>query len=456
MKIIIIGGGNIGSNIAVPLIRENHDLVIIEQNPEIIHRIENELDALIINGDGAGIDSLKRAGINNSNLLIAASDDDRVNVLSSILAKKLNPSIRTLVKIKNCSNYFDNDKINISEFNFDQIINPNQLVIDKIVSLIEIPEAVDIIDFCDDKVRMIALIIYPEFELINKTLIEISTENNIFQKIRITGIYRNEKLIIPKGNEKLQLYDRIYCIGKPSDIDSLLKLYFNKNKKIKNVVISPEPKILPDMVKAIQKTGCNITIIEPDREKAEKYSEIFDNVLVINGYSTDTSILNEIKRKQSCYLALTDNDEYNIISSATAKSHGIDKTICSIRNIALTPILTSFSLIDATFSNNVLTIGEILKFSRRGNINSVTYFSEIGAEAIEITILDKISILEKKLSEVDIPNGMIIAAIIRNKSIIIPTGNDCLLFNDRVIVFVLPSSLKEVDVFFSSNLIIGR
>jgi trk system potassium uptake protein TrkA len=455
MKIVIIGGGHIGSSIARALIKEKHELHIIEQNRATVLSLQSELDAIVLHGDGANVAMLEKAGVKESSLLIAVSDQDKVNVLAAIMAGKINPDIQTAVKVKD-SNAYLKGSISAEDYTIGSIINPNNLVIDKIEDLIENPNAIEMINYYHDRVQLIGVMVTDKFSLAGNTLREIALREPLFQKTRAVAIYRNEQIIIPGGSETILPRDKVYMVGEKRDVQAVINKYFKLKQSFDHIIIMAEEYVVPELVARLRKGGRKISVIEPDQSICEHLADILPDITVINGSSTDRQVLNELKTGRSCYLALTDDDEFNIVSSVTVKRYGISKAMCSIRNMALVPILGSIATIDSVFSSNVLTAGETLRICRRGNINSVTHFSEIDAETIEISILDKLPIIGKKLRDVSIPKGMIIASIIRDEQIIVPAGDDVLLMNDRVIVFVLPSSLHAVDIFFSKNLIIGR
>ena len=456
MNIIIIGAGNIGSNIARSLIHENHHLTLIDRSAETVQKAQSELDALVICGDGAGIKTLREGGVAECDLLIAVADDDGINILTSYIAKRLNPKIKTFAKVKYYSTFFDEQQVSPADFFIDVVINPNDLVIDKIISLIDNPDAIEIINYHGGQVQLAGFLLTEKFLFAGESLHAIAEKDALFARIRVAAISRSGVIIIPNGTHKLRTGDKIYCVGKTPDIQLMMRKYFNQALSFNNVILTSEPKILPRLVERIKKSGRSVVIIEQDKELCKRFSEELDDVKVIHGYSTDASVIREVGTPRSVYVAMTDHDEFNIVASATAKNHGIPKAMCSIRDIDLVPILSSIAYIDSFFSANVLATGEILRYSRRGNINSVTYFSEISAEIIELTILDKIPILGKQLRNIDIPDGMIIASILRDEEIIIPNGDDMLLLNDKVLLFVLPASLHDVDLFFATNLIIGR
>jgi len=453
---IIIGAGNIGSNIARHLISENHHVTVIERNKATVRKVENQLDALMVCDDATDIRTLDQAGVKDVDLLISVTDRDNVNILSAILAKQLNPNLQCIVKVKYYSAVFDGVRISPSDLNLDYIINPNDLVIDKIINLMDYTDATEIINFYGGKVQLVGFVAGKHFPFLGEKLFEVARHDQFFHEIRVTAIHRNGKLIIPTGTNMILENDKVFCIAKTHHIQHLMKKYIQKGPPIRNLIISSEPQILPDLVERVRKTHRTVTIIEEDKAQCARYTHQLDGVVVINGVGTDASVFRDMNTGGSCYVSITDRDEFNIVSCATAKSQGIGKVMCSIRDMALVQLINSIATIDSVFSSNVIAAGEILKYTRGGHINSMTYFSGVPAEIIEITIADKIPSLGKQLRDVKTPKGMIVASILRGGEIIIPTGKDELLLNDRVICFVLPESLDAADSFFASNLIIGR
>lgn len=456
MRIIIVGGGNIGSNIARYLIGENHQITLIEKKRATVTKVENQLDAMVICDDATDIHTLDQAGVSHADLLISVTDQDNVNILSAILAKRLNPEIQCIVKVKYYSAIFDDDRIHPSDLNLDYIINPNDLVVEKIISLMDYPEATEIIGLYGGLVQLVGFVATKNYPFLGEKLFEVAKHDPVFHEIRVSAIERAGKLIIPTGTNMILENDRVFCIAKTPHIQHLMRKYIQKGPPIRNLIICSEPQIVPDLVERVRATHRKVTIIEEDKVLCARYSHQLDGVVVINGTATDASVFRELNTVGSCFVSITDRDEFNIVSCATAKNRGISKVMCSIRDMALVKLINSITSIDSVFSSNVIAAGEILKHTRGGHINSLTYFSGVPAEIVEITIAEKIPSLGRKLRDVKTPKGMIVASILRGDEIIIPTGKDEILLNDRVICFLLPGSVSAADEYFGSNLIVGR
>ena len=451
MKIIIVGGGEKGLALA-NLLTNKHQVTIIEQDEQIIKSLQSELDALIIQGNGIDINILKQANVKNASLFLAVTNDDNINIIACFMAKRLNKKNLIIVgKIEDAYLYFSNHSIQPKDFSINMLIDPKILSIQKIIKLIEHPEANEIVNYSGKQSQLIGIRVNKSFSFIGKSLKDIGNVNEIYKKIRIVAIYRNEEIIIPTGKDIILPKDKIYIIGRTDIVEKVRKIHFDPKFHLRNIVIIGGNKIGKELAKSLVDIGKKVTIIEANKNKCEQLSQELNNVLIIHGSGTDAYTFNEVMIENSCFVSITNDDEYNMISAVYAKKYKALKTICMIRNIALVSIIHNMTAIDAVFSPHQLTVGEILRYCRKGDIISVTSFSEINAETIDVLISEKISILNKPLQDIKFPSGMIIGVITRENKVIIPTGQDMIKLNDKVVIFVLPSAIYEVQKIFSRN-----
>jgi len=452
MNIVIIGGGSIGVTIAEKLISEGYKIILIEENENIVKRLTHELDALVIHGNGTDINILKEIDIENAFLFLALTNDDNTNMIACSLVKKLTGSkITAISKIEHSNYYFDNDIIKQKDFGIDMMIEPVKLSIEKITTLLNYPEAIEIINYSDKRVQLVGIRITNNFKYINKPFHELVLEDELFKNIKAVAIYRNEEILIPKGTDVVLPKDKLYLIGKYEHIQNVLKTYFHSKTKLNNIIISGATKMTKELSKRLTKKGKKVTIIEEDTTLAENLSKDLDDVIVINGSATDISVINDIEIDNSCFISISNDDEYNVISAVTAKKYNAKKTICTINNKALAPIVNSMTNIDIVFSPHVLMVGEILHYCRKGNIISITPFAEINAETVGMEITEPIGILNTPLQNIKFPRGMIIGVIIRDEEVIIPKGQDMIQLGDKIIIFNLPSALQEIEKMFSKK-----
>jgi len=313
------------------------------------------------------------------------------------------------------------------------------------------PEAIEIINYSDKRVQLVGIRITNNFKYINKSFQEIVLEDELLKNIKAVAIYRYEEIIIPKGTDVILPKDKLYLIGKYEHIQTILKTYFTSKTKLNNIIISGVSKMTKDLSKALVTMGKKVTIIEENATLAENLSKVLDDVIVINGSANDLSVINDIEIENSCFMSISNDDEYNIISAVTAKKYNAKKTICTINNKALAPIVNSMTNIDIVFSPHLLIVGEILYYCRKGNIISITPFAEINAETVGMEITEPIGIINTPLQNIKFPRGMIIGVIIRDEEVIIPKGQDTIQLGDKVIIFNLPSALQEIEKLFSKK-----
>ncbi|MCK5761215.1 MAG: Trk system potassium transporter TrkA, partial [Candidatus Delongbacteria bacterium] len=372
---------------------------------------------------------------------LALTNDDNKNIISCSLAKKLGNNITTIAKVENYIYYFSDDKIQPNDYGIDQVVASTRLAINKLQDLIKEPDAIENMYFFNDKIQIIGVNISRDFSLSGMTLKQIASEHPEWQRSKIIAIKHGDGVLVPTGNDTIQPGDKLYIIGTNKILRDVLSKYFTSRKKIKDIVIFGGNRIGKEFAQSEAAKGKNVTIFDDDIKVCRKLSEELDNILVIHGSGTNQKALEEINMKDACVVCVTTDDEYNIISAVLAKQNGAIKAICNIRNISIGKIVNQISDIDSVFSPEELTLAEILKYCRKGNILSITHMPNLNAETIQVHITENIPITDKPLKDVKFPKGMIIGALVRDKKVIIPSGNDEIKLNDIVIAFVLPDAI---------------
>ncbi|NOR45170.1 MAG: Trk system potassium transporter TrkA, partial [Candidatus Delongbacteria bacterium] len=452
MNILIVGGGEVGYIIAERLISEGHNVTIIEKDENRVATLNNELDAFVLHGSGIYIKRLKQAKIEKVDLFLALTNDDNKNIISCSLAKKLGNNITTIAKVENYIYYFSDDRILPADYGVDQVVASTRLAINKLQDLIKEPDAIENMYFYNDKIQIIGVNIPRDFSLSGMTLKQIASEHPEWQRSKIIAIKHGDGVIIPTGNDTILPGDKLYIIGTNKILKDVLSKYFTSKKKIKDIVIFGGNRIGKEFAQSEAAKGKNVTIFDDDIKVCRKLSEELNNILVIHGSGTNQKALEEINMKDACVVCVTSDDEYNIISAVLAKENGAIKAICNIRNISVGKIVNQISDIDSVFSPEELTLAEVLKYCRKGNILSVTHMPNLNAETINIHISENIPIIDKPLKDVKFPKGMIIGALVRDEKVIIPSGNDEIKLNDIVIAFVLPDAIAQAEDIFAKIL----
>lgn len=452
MNILIIGGGELGSSIAVQLIAEGHNITLIEKSEKNAKKLNDELDAYVLTGSGTDVNVLSKANLDKIELFLALTNDDNVNIISCDIVKRLSHyKAYTIAKVENSSRYFSNALITYADFGIDNLIATKQLSINKILDFIAEPETVENINFHDNDIKIIGLQITEDFVGANKTLKDIASLNKIWKKVRIVAVSKNNNTIIPTGDDVINVWDKIFLIGKNETLKEIIELYFTSKTKIKNIIIFGGNRIGKDVAKYEVSKGKKVTIVEEDEQVCKDLSEELENVLIINGSGSNQNVLNELDMQNSFVVCVTERDEQNIVTAVLAKRFGAAKAICNITNIAVSSIINELQDIDSAFSTESLALSEILTYCRKGEIISIYPIPNLKAETIKIKITEQLVILDKPLKDIEFPKGMVIGVIIRDKKMIIPHGNDDIRLDDFVISFILPTAKTAVKNLFSNT-----
>ena len=448
MNIVIVGGGELGSMVAKQLVAENHNLTIIEKSENQAKFLNDSLDAHIINGNGNDVSRLLQANIEKADLFLALSNNDDVNIICCALVKK-HSKATTIAKVENYVHYFPGPPNLPSDFGIDETVATKQLSINKIMELISEPDAMEHIHYIRENVKVIGTVIKDNFYGNGMKLKDITSKNDIWQKVRIIAINKQNEVMIPGGEDFLNTGDKLYIIGKSNILKDVINLYFATKVKIKSVIIVGGNRIGKEFAKRAVAEGRRVTIIEEDEKVCERLTEELDNVLIVNGSGTNQEILSDLDMEKSFVACVTENDEHNIISAVLAKKNHAYKAVCNISNVAISSIINEVRDIDSVFSTESLAFAEIIRFCRKGDILSVTPVPYIDAETIKIKVSKKIPLLNKPLSKIKFPKGMIVGAIFRDDNVIIPYGDDEIKLNDIIILFVLPESKKQAEKMFA-------
>lgn len=444
MRAIIIGAGKVGYNIAQILSNENHDVVIIEKNEERYKIIQESLDVQAIHGSGSSSDVLEEADIRAADLLIAVTEADELNMIACLLAKNYGVP-KTIARVRNPEYADDKHFIKSTFLGIDLIINPEKVTAWEISQLIDVPEAIDVEYYVDGKVQLLELQIPDDSPIINKQLKDI----NIPYRYVIASILRDNKMIIPRGNDIIQNKDILFILAKTKDMINIEKAIGKERTKIRNVMILGGGRIGYYLAQLLEEKKIGVKIIEKDLSRCKEIAKNLNSALVLHGDGTDIDLLKEEGAGQvDAFIALTEDDKLNLLVSLLAKHIGVKKSIAQIRRSDYLPLIERVG-IDVAVSPRILTASAILKFIRKGHIISVSLLDGANAEIIELIVPENSKISNKYLKDLAFPSGAIIGFISRGDEVLIPTGDDYLAPGDRIIVFALTKAVPKVDKFFA-------
>lgn len=441
MKILIIGAGKVGYNLALVLSQENHDVTIIDNYYEALAKAEENLDVLCIKGNGVSTNVLMEAGIKEADLLIAVTDSDEVNMVCCLTGKKLG-AVRTVARIRD-PEYARELTILKEQIGLDMVINPEHAAAEEIALNLSFPSAIDVLSFAKGRVKMIELKITEDMPLVGMKLKNLPNRN--LHPILIGAVLRDGKAIVPKGDFQIKKDDLIYILGNPSGIMYFLKTCKIVQVKIKNVMVVGAGRITYYLTQMLSEMGIRLKIVEIDRQKCEEFAELLPDTLIINGDGTDEGLLlSENIGEMDAFISLTGMDEENLIAALVAKQNGAKKVIAKISRMNYMAVIQKLG-IDNVICPKLTTTDQILKFVRGNSVETLHRILEGQAEIIELIAKGDSKIINIPLKKLKISKDVIVATIVRKNEIVIPHGNDMIYEDDRVIIISKNSKISELD-----------
>jgi len=446
LKIIIIGAGDIGYNLAKMLSYENHDIVLIEKDYDrYIHAVET-LDAQVLHGSGTSFRVLEEAGIQKADLVVAITDSDEVNLLVAIAAKEYGVQ-RTVARVKNREFLRTDAPINAQKFKIDLIIHPESVAAHGAVRLLKQAAATDVIEFAKGKIIVMGIQLDRDNPILNTPLSEVSKKYPDFI-FRVIAIHRKDTTKIPRGNDVLINNDRIFVAVARENVQDVVRITGKENVKIENVMILGGGQTGYIIAHELEKEY-NVKIIESDVEKSYDLAEKLKRALVIKGDGLDLDLMAmEGIVDMDAFIAVTGDDETNIVSCLMAKHLKVPRIIALINRTDYWSIIPTIG-INAYISKQLLTVNSILKFIRRGSVVDVASIPGIAAEVIELIPKKGSKVTRNTLREIDFPDGAIVGAVMRDDQVFIPVGDTQLKAGDKVVVCSMPGAIHEVEEFFN-------
>ncbi|GAB4330892.1 MAG: Trk system potassium transporter TrkA [Calditrichia bacterium] len=446
MNILIIGAGEVGFHLTRRLSAEKHNITLLEANPERVHKIEEQLDAMVLIGSGTSIRDLKRAGIKNTDIFAALTNNDEVNLIACQIAKKLGIPHK-IARVRSPELADPNFILSREELGVDLLIHPEKETAESIVKLIRRSSATDVIDFAEGKAQLLGIRLEGNSPIIRRKLKDIwQTMNNL--TARVVAINRKERTIIPDGETMLMPGDQLFIIAEKNQIPQLVEVTGKKDVRIENIMILGGGLIGRFVAQTLE-NELNVKIIESRSERSEEIAEILMKTLVIHGDGTDMDLLAlEGIVDMDAFIAVTGDDETNIISTLMARHLRVPRTIALVNKTEYLPITPTIGM-DAVVSKKLLTVNAILRFIQKSTLQNIATIPGVEAEIIEITANKDSRICRHPLKKVDFPKSAIIGAVERNDQIIIPTGDTQIMAGDKVIIFTLPREIGKLEKLFN-------
>lgn len=441
MSILIIGGGDIGQILAQSLAAERKDVVVVESDADRVRQLREALDVRVVHGSGSNPEVLRSAGLDEAELLIAVTDSDEVNLVSFLIASRGSVIPTKIARVRQpelaeaIGHVFEDDPLDLN-------INPEEEAAQMIVNILRVPGASGVFEFAGGRVRVVSYALDAPCDAAGITLLELRQKHEI--ACNIVAISRGGELLIPDGRTRLSFGDTVYAAGQPESLGKLAALLGKTSEEARRVVISGGDNVGYYTARLLEEDGLAPKIIEPDPARCKYLVERLQRTVVLQGNGTDQALLREENVGSSdAFLALTRDEEDNVLSALLAKRAGAGKVIALVNKLPYAALASTIG-IDAIVSPNLAAVSAILQFIRRGKVVSVTMVGEEAAEALEIVALETSELVGQPLRDADL-DGAIVGAIVRGDDVIIPSGEDVIEAGDHVVVFALRGAIPRLE-----------
>lgn len=446
MKIIIIGAGAVGSQLAAQLSRENHDVIVIEADRNRMTQLQDELDILVLEGNGASPRVLEQAGIDQCDLMMALTNSDEINMVASLSACKHNVPFK-IARVSNMDYYLLDDWLSTRNLGVDLLVNPEFECALQIRNLLSVPGATDVAEFGGGRALLMGLEIQEDAECVGESLMEIGLRLD-HHDFLVGSITRSGRTIIPTGSTRLEAGDHVYIICLKEHLDDAYAFCGLRRQPIARAMILGGSKVSVYLCKMLERMKIRATLVEHDESAAEALAAELDKTLLIHGEATDVELWQmEGLDETGAFLALTRDDEENLLSGLIAKNHHVPVVIALLEKLNYVPLVNKVG-VNTAVSSRLAIVDTILKWVRRGNILSLATLKGNEAEIIEFIATNKCKLLGKPLKDLKLPREVLFGTVSRGKEVFIPTGYSQLEEDDQVVVIAGPNSSKHLEDLF--------
>ncbi|HEY0213505.1 MAG TPA: Trk system potassium transporter TrkA [Paenirhodobacter sp.] len=448
MKVIICGAGQVGWQIARHLAGERNDVTVVDSNPELVRRAADTLDVQGVVGFASHPDVLERAGARDTDLIIAATYSDEVNMVTCYVAHSVFGITRKIARLRaqaylapEYESLYRRDQLPI-----DVIISPEREVAEAALQRLAAPSTFDTESFMDGKVQLLGIALDADCPVLNTPLRQLT---DLFSTLRamVVGVRRDGRLFAPEPGDQLFAADQIYVFAFSDDVNRTLEIFGKTTKKQERIIIVGGGNVGLAVARELENRTDRMRakIIERDRATAERAADLLERTIVLNGDGMSAELLEEANvGRADAVLAVTDDDKTNILVAVRAKQAGCRMAICLVNDPTLVPLMAAVD-IDAYINPRATTVSSILRHIRHGRVRAIYSVGDAEGEAIEAQVLGSSSMAGKLVREIELPEGALFGAVQKGDMIVKPVGDTKINEGDVVLLFALAKDVPEIE-----------
>ncbi len=443
MRILIIGAGSTGGSLAMTLSAMNHDLVLVDKDESALRELEAELDVMSVVGSGSSPLVLEETGLAKTDIVLAVTSQDEVNILACLYAQQA--GVKTKVARVRDTDYLASSRWDWRKQGIDLLVSQHEESAREIKEILRFPGAVDIADMLDGRIFAVGVRLNQGSPLVRKKLERLAEDHEILSRSRFIGVMRNQKLLVPSGDTLLREDDEAFVVLHAQDVDVFLNWAHHPRPRFSRHIIAGGGGTGLTLAAMLEQGGDKTVLIERDIDRAEFVAEHLSKTLVLRGDTSKQDTLQEAGIGKDCaFIAMTGDDELNIVSCIQAKKMGAPWTVAQVGKPEYAPIIRHMRLLDRVISPYTIMINAILRFVRGQNVRAATLFQSLPGELLEMELEDGNKWCGKELRRVPWPKGAIVALVQRGEQLFIPAGDFVLRAGDHLAVFADHKSADQV------------
>ncbi|MCC8367071.1 Trk system potassium transporter TrkA [Xenorhabdus sp. PB61.4] len=454
MKIIILGAGQVGGTLAENLVDENNDITVVDTDTDRLRQLQDKFDLRVVNGHGSHPRVLREAGAEDADMLVAVTNSDETNMIACQIAYSLFNTPNKVARIRSSEYIRESEKLfKPGDIPIDYLISPEQLVIDYIYKLIQYPGALQVVNFSEGRVSIVAVKAYYGGSLVGNALSSLR-EHMPHIDSKVAAIFRQDRPIRPQGSTVIEAGDEVFFVAASQHIRAVMSELQRLEKPYKRIMIVGGGNVGAGLALRLEK-DYSVKLIEHNQERATELAELLHDTIVFYGDASDQELLAEEHIEQvDVFIALTNDDEANIMSAMLAKRMGAKKAMVLIQRSAYVDLVQG-GVIDIAISPQQATVSALLGHVRKADIVSVFSLRRGVAEAIEaIAHGDEHTskVVGRKIGDIKLPSGTTIGAIVRGEEVIIANDYSIIQQGDHVIMFITDKKfVPEVEKLFQPS-----
>jgi trk system potassium uptake protein TrkA len=446
MRVLILGAGNAGQQLAMRLCEEKHSVVMVDADPQVLAEAEAGLDILTICGPGSSPRVLDEAQVEKCQLVIAVTDSDEVNILACLYAHAAGVK-RKVARVSSPEYIHNDDTYDLTAMGIDLVINQKQECAREIFNMLQMPCALEAFHLFEGKVMVAGFVVSAASPVFERTPAECD-RLDLIQSVRVIAIRRKNELVVPHGDTVFEKDDLVYLVGRPEDVATFFEWVCPDIKPFDRVIIAGGGDLGLMLAKQLEmKTDC--VVLEKDDERSRRCSAELNRALILRADALSESTLDEAGLvENTAFVALTGDDENNIMNCLMAQKKGAAFTITQIARTDYVPVIEQLYLVNRVVSPYISMTHAILHYLRSKKIQAASLLHNLPGELLDVIISSDSKLAGKKIRDMKLPRAAIIAVVLRGDEVMTANGELTLVTGDRVLIFTHPNAIRKIQSIF--------